>query len=253
MELSFHRRRNVADRRQTRSAWAFEPGPSPALDVTGGHVRFPVARIWCVGRNYAAHAREMEGGPPDRLSPDPPFFFVKPSTALVAGGGSVRYPPATSLLHHEVELVVALSGGGRDIPSDRALDQVFGYAVGVDLTRRDVQAEAKRVGRPWSMAKGFDGSAPCSAIARSDMIGHPVRGRITATVNGSLRQDGDLSEQIWNVEQVVAHLSEIVELLPGDLLFTGTPAGVGPLVPGDLLDAAIEGVGQLSVQITPSG
>lgn len=243
----------MAEPRRAGAAWAIEPGATPWLDVVSETVRFPVARIWCVGRNYTAHAREMGGGPSEGQPPAPPFFFLKPSTSLVAGGGSVRYPPATSLLHHEVELVVALAAGGRNIPPERALDHVFGYAVGVDLTRRDVQDEAKRAGRPWSMAKGFDGSAPCSAIAPSTVIGHPDRGRITATVNGELRQDGDLSEQIWSVEQVVAHLSEIVEFLPGDLLFTGTPAGVGPLVPGDQLDAAIEGVGQLEVRITPPG
>ena len=243
----------MADKRRAGSAWAIEPGDPPWLNVIGETVRFPVARIWCVGRNYMAHAREMESGPSEGRPPDPPFFFLKPSTALVAGGGSVRYPPATSLLHHEVELVVALAGGGRNIPPEKALDHVFGYAVGVDLTRRDVQTEAKRAGRPWSMAKGFDGSAPCSAIAPSAAIGHPASGRITATVNGEIRQDGDLSEQIWSVEQVVARLSEIVELLPGDLLFTGTPAGVGPLVPGDQLDAAIEGIGHLAVRITAPG
>ncbi len=243
----------MADARPAGPGWAIEPGDPPWLDVVGETVRFPVARIWCVGRNYAAHAREMEGGPSEERHPAPPFFFLKPSTALVAGGGSVRYPPETSLLHHEVELVVALARGGRNILPEGALAHVFGYAVGVDLTRRDVQTEAKRTGRPWSMAKGFDGSAPCSAIAPSAVIGHPASGRITATVNGEIRQDGDLSEQIWSVEQVVARLSEIVELLPGDLLFTGTPAGVAPLVPGDQLDVASEGVGHLAVRITPPG
>jgi len=242
----------MAESGRAASAWAFEPLDRPWLDVAGEPLQFPVARVWCVGRNYAAHAREMGGGPTAGQPPAPPFFFLKPSTSLVAGGGAVRYPPATSLLHHEVELVVALAGGGRIIPPGTALDHVFGYAVGVDLTRRNVQTEAKRAGRPWSMAKGFDGSAPCSAIAPSAVIGHPVSGRITAAVNGEIRQDGDLSEQIWSVAQVVARLSELVELLPGDLLFTGTPAGVGPLGPGDQLDAAIEGVGRLAVRIMPA-
>ncbi len=231
------------------SEWVFDP-PSPAwLPVAGESTRFPVSRIWCVGRNYEAHAAEMGAGIADRGDPAPPFFFLKPSTAAVPGGGSIPYPPKTSLLHHEAELVVAISVGGREISSARALDHVFGYAVGVDLTRRDAQAEAKRTGRPWSLAKGFDGSAPCSAIARSRDIGHPVRGRITAMVNGEVRQDGDLADQIWSVDQVIQQLSTIVELRPGDLLFTGTPAGVGPLEPGDQLIVSIEGVGSLEVLI----
>ncbi len=172
----------MSDQRPGGSEWVFGPPEPPWLSIEGESSRFPVSRIWCVGRNYAAHAREMGAGTADRAESDPPFFFLKPSTALVPGGGRVRYPPKTSLLHHEVELVVAISDAGREISPDRALRHVFGYAVGVDLTRRDAQAEAKRTGRPWSLAKGFDASAPCSAIVRSRNIGHPARGRITATV-----------------------------------------------------------------------
>ena len=235
-----------------RERWAtsrIELAVRPSLEVHGEEVRFPVGRIWCVGRNYAAHALEMEPDPERRGNPDPPFFFFKPSTALVPGGGPVPYPPQTTLLHHEAELVVALGHGGRDVATEHALELVFGYGVGLDLTRRDVQAEARSKRRPWSLAKGFDASAPCSALVRCSRIGHPGRGRITATVNGEIRQDGDMSEQIWAVPQLIAELSNQIELLPGDLLFTGTPAGVGPLRVGDRVVAEIEGVGRLTVEI----
>lgn len=243
----------MPDRAIAVTEWEFDPPPPAWLPVSGASSRFPVSRVWCVGRNYEAHASEMGGGKAAGDEPDPPFFFLKPTTALVPGGGCVPYPPETSQLHHEVELVVAIAVGGSHISSVRALDHVFGYAVGVDLTRRDAQAEAKRTGRPWSLAKGFDHSAPCSAIARSGDIGHPARGRISATVNGEIRQAGDLSDQIWSVDRVIERLSAIVELRRGDILFTGTPAGVGPLVPGDRLNAEIEGVGGLEVLITPAG
>lgn len=235
-----------------REGWTtrrVELAERPSLEVYGEDVRFPVGRIWCVGRNYAAHALEMEPDSVLRRNPDPPFFFLKPTTALVPGGGPVPYPPRTTLLHHEAELVVALGHGGRNVPAEQALELVLGYGVGLDLTRRDVQAEAKSKRRPWSLAKGFDGSAPCSALVHCSRIGHPGRGRITATVNGEIRQDGDLSEQILTVPQLIAELSNEVELLPGDLLFTGTPAGVGPLRIGDRVVAEIEGVGRLTVEI----
>lgn len=228
----------------------FDLASPPFLDVQGEDKHFPVGRIWCVGRNYAAHAREMEPDSERRETPDPPFFFLKPSTALVSGGGPIPYPPRTALLHHEVELVVALRLGGRDIEPEHALERIFGYGVGFDLTRRDVQAEAKHRRRPWSLAKGFDGSAPCSFLVPCSRIGHPSGGRITATVNGELRQEGDLSDQIWTVPQLIANLSTQLELLPGDLLFTGTPAGVGPLLVGDRAVAEIEGVGRLTIDIT---
>jgi fumarylpyruvate hydrolase len=235
---------------QSAPARWIELADRPSLQVRGEVTRFPVGRIWCVGRNYAAHAREMERDPERRKNLDPPFFFSKPSTALVPGGGSVPYPPRTHLLHHEVELAVALGRGGRAVAAEQALLLVFGYGVGLDLTRRDVQAEAKSRGRPWSLAKGFDASAPCSFLVPGTRIGHPSRGRITATVNGEVRQDGDLSEQIWTVPQLIAELSKEIELLPGDLLFTGTPAGVGPLLVGDRVEATIEGIASLTVEIT---
>lgn len=215
------------------------------LPVEGDERRFPVRRVFCVGRNYAAHMREM-GGDPDR---EAPFFFTKPADALVPGGGAIPYPPATSDLHHEVELVVALGKGGAGIATERALDHVFGYAVGIDLTRRDLQAEAKKLGRPWDMAKGFDRSAPVSALRPASRIGHPGRNPIRLAVNGSVRQASDLAHHVWSVAETIAYLSGLVELAPGDLIFMGTPEGVGAVGRGERMDAVIEGVGELSVTI----
>jgi fumarylpyruvate hydrolase len=217
--------------------------PVPALPVAGTEASFPVRRVYCVGRNYAAHAREM--GDTGR---EPPFFFCKPADAVFAGT-EASYPPATSELHHEVELVVALRGGGAHLRSDQALEQVFGYAVGIDLTRRDLQRAAKKNGRPWDMAKGFDQSGPCSAIRTATDVGHPTAGSIDLAVNGEPRQHGDLADMIWSVPEVIAHLSRLVRLAPGDLIFTGTPAGVGPLTPGDSVLAQIAGVGSLEIVI----
>lgn len=225
-------------------AYAVPLWPQPIVPVTGGDP-FPVRRIYCVGRNYAAHAREM-GSDPDR---EPPFFFMKPADAIVADGATVPYPPATGNLHHEIELVVAIGRGGRDIAAVDALDHVFGYAVGLDMTRRDLQNAAKKEGKPWDMGKGFDHSAPCSALRTVADIGHPDRGAVTLTVNGAPRQTGDLADLIWSVAETIACLSRLVELQPGDLIFTGTPEGVGPVVAGDRLDGAVEGVGTLSVTI----
>ncbi|CAG0971594.1 MAG: fumarylacetoacetate hydrolase family protein [Rhodocyclales bacterium] len=216
----------------------------PAVPVAGSAARFPVRRIYCVGRNYAEHAREM-GGHPER---EPPFFFMKPAEAVVTDG-RMAYPPMTADLQHEVELVVALACGGRDIPAAEALDCVFGYAVGLDMTRRDVQAELKAKGRSWEMGKAFDQSAPISAIAPAARIGHPQRGAITLTVNSQPRQHGDLADMIWPVADIIARLSGYVTLQPGDLIFTGTPAGVGKVERGDRLEGAVEGVGELSVAI----
>lgn len=216
----------------------------PAVPVAGSAARFPVRRIYCVGRNYAEHAREM-GGHPER---EPPFFFMKPAEAVVTDG-RMAYPPMTADLQHEVELVVALACGGRDIPAAEALDCVFGYAVGLDMTRRDVQAELKAKGRSWEMGKAFDQSAPISAIAPAARIGHPQRGAITLTVNSQPRQHGDLADMIWQVADIIARLSGYVTLQPGDLIFTGTPAGVGKVERGDRLEGAVEGVGELSVAI----
>jgi fumarylpyruvate hydrolase len=184
------------------------------------------------------------GHDPDR---EPPFFFTKPAGAVVPNGSTLPFPSATDELHHEIELVVALESGREGISPDEALSHVFGYAVGLDMTRRDLQAQAKKAGRPWDMAKGFDRSAPLSPIRPATAIGHPGEGAINLRVNGELRQEGDLSQQIWNVPETIAYLSTLIELQPGDLIMTGTPKGVGPVEPGDQLDGHIDGVGDLSI------
>jgi fumarylpyruvate hydrolase len=222
------------------------PAPEPTtIPVADGDGVVPVRRIYCVGRNYGAHAREM-GGDPDR---EVPFFFAKPTDAIVAEGGNVPYPPATGDLHHEIELVVVIGKGGRDIAIADALDHVYGYGVGIDFTRRDLQAEAKKKGRPWAMAKGFDHSGPCSAIQPASRIGHPAAGAITLKVNDDVRQTGDLDQQIWNVPETVSYLSGLVTLGAGDLIFTGTPAGVAAVIRGDRLEGHIDGIGDLSVTL----
>jgi len=221
------------------------PPPPPSVAVAGSPLRFPVRRIFCVGRNYAAHAREM-GRDPDR---EAPFFFTKPADAVVDDGTAVAYPPATAELHHEGELVVALGRGGRDIAAEAAPAHVWGYALGNDLTRRDLQAEAKAAGRPWDMAKGFDGAAPCGALGPVAALGHPREGRLSVHVNGRLRQEGDLAEMIWSVPEIIACLSRLLTLAAGDLVFTGTPAGVGPLRPGDVCVVALAGLGTLTTPI----
>ena len=220
------------------------PAP-PTVEVSGCSERFPVHRIYCVGRNYAAHVREM-GGDPQR---EPPFFFTKPADAAVANGAAVPYPPRTANLHHEIELVVAIGRGGSAIAIDDALDYVFGYAVGNDLTRRDLQAAARESGKPWDVAKGFDRSAPVSAIHPVSDVGHPRRGAIWLKVNGEARQQADLSEMIWNVPEVIAELSTYYTLVAGDLIFTGTPAGVGAVRRGDALEGGIDGLGILRTRI----
>jgi len=223
---------------------AFEPCPVPTLGIEGGDDRFPVHRIYCVGRNYAAHAREM-GHDPDR---EPPFFFQKNPDCLLEGA-DFPYPPATSDVHHEIELVVALGEGGTGIAPQRALEHVFGYAVGIDMTRRDLQAEAKRLGRPWEVGKAFEHSAPCSALVPASRCGHPQRGRIWLEVNGEPRQDGDLAQMIWKVPEMIAFLSGLFTLRAGDLVFSGTPAGVGPTVRGDRLRGGVEGVGEIALSV----
>lgn len=223
--------------------------PAPALvtlAVEGSGALFPVGRIFCVGRNYAEHAREM-GHDPDR---EPPFFFMKPSTSIIPGGGEFPYPPGTEDVHHEMELVVALGSGGRDIAEADALSHVFGYAAGLDMTRRDLQGVAKQMGRPWEIGKAFDASAPCSAVRMAREIGHPDKGPVRLAVNGEMRQDGDLSQMIWSVPETIAFLSGLFELAPGDLIMTGTPAGVGAVSRGDRLEGSVEGVGSLSVRVT---
>ena len=216
-----------------------------SLPIQGRTDRFPVNRVFCVGRNYAEHAREM-GHDPDR---EPPFFFMKPSTALVSDGGAFPYPALSTDVHHEIELVVAVQTGGRDIAAVSALQHVYGYAVGLDMTRRDLQNQAKKQGRPWDTGKAFDHSAPCSAVMRAAEIGHPSAGAITLSVNGTLRQQGDLADLIWNIPDTIAYLSTLFTLLPGDLIFTGTPAGVGPVVRGDTMVGAVAGVGELHVGV----
>jgi fumarylpyruvate hydrolase len=223
----------------------FAPPMAPTVEVAGSDARFPVHRIYCVGRNYAAHAREM-GMDPER---EPPFFFSKPADAIVPNGAAVPYPPCTANLHHEIELVVAIGEGGSNIPVENALAHVFGYAVGNDLTRRDLQFAAKEKGQPWDVSKGFDHSAPISAIGRVADVGHPERGAIWIEVNGERRQSADLAEMIWTVPEVIAELSMLFELRPGDLIFTGTPAGVGPVVPGDSLVGGIDGLDTLRTTI----
>ncbi len=222
--------------------------PAPAeisLPVIGQDAVFPVRRIYCVGRNYAEHAREM-GADPDR---EPPFFFTKPRDAIVPEGGTIPYPPATENLHYEMELVVAIGTSGAQIPEASALDHVYGYGAGLDMTRRDLQGEAKKTGRPWDMGKGFDHSAPCSALRAAAEIGHPDSGAIWLKVNGETKQSGDLAQQIWSVPETVAYLSGLVTLEPGDLIYTGTPAGVGPVVSGDRLEGHIHQIGDIVVTI----
>jgi len=225
--------------------FVFPPPPSTSVDVVGTDARFPVHRVYCVGRNYAAHAREM-GMDPER---EPPFFFSKPADAVVANGTPVPYPPHTSNLHHEIELVAAIGVGGRDVPLGNALAHVFGYAVGNDLTRRDLQFAARELSRPWDVSKGFDHSAPVSAIRPAADMGHPQSGAIWLEVNGETRQRANLSEMIWSVAEIVAELSSYFELCPGDLIFTGTPEGVGPVRRGDSLVGGIDGLETLRTTI----
>lgn len=225
--------------------------PEPAsLPIVGDDARFPVRRIFCVGRNYADHAREM-GAVDQAEGREPPFFFTKPGDALIGGDGevSVAYPPATANLHHEVELVVALGAGGANVAVDRAPGLIFGYAVGLDLTRRDLQAKAKEKGHPWDMGKGFDQSAVAGPVMPAAVCGHPQSGRIWLTVNGRLRQDGNLAAMMWKIPEIIANLSTLVRLEAGDLIYTGTPAGVGPLLRGDVLEAGVDGVASLRARI----
>jgi fumarylpyruvate hydrolase len=229
--------------------YVFPPAPVASVPVAGTTEQFPVRRIYCVGRNYEAHAREM-GGDPNR---EAPFFFGKPADAIVAvtegSIGEFRYPTESEDVHHEIELVVALGKGGSQIAEDRALEHVFGYAVGLDMTRRDRQAEAKKAGRPWDVAKGFDGSAPLGPIHRAADIGHPDRGAIWLDIDGKQAQRGDLNELIWTVPETIAYLSRFFELQAGDLIFSGTPSGVGPVLRGQLLEGGVEGVGGLKLHV----
>jgi fumarylpyruvate hydrolase len=225
--------------------YIFPPPPIPTVAVAGTDQRFPVRRIFCVGRNYAAHAREM-GKDPDR---EPPFFFMKPADTVVDSGAVIPYPPETSNLHFEMELVVAIGAGGQNIEPANALGHIFGYAAGIDLTRRDLQNAAKDLARPWDWSKGFDNSAPCGTIQPVAAIGHPSAGGIWLAVNGTKKQDSDIAELIWPVPDIVSFISASMALAPGDLIFTGTPAGVGPVKPGETLTGGIDGVGDITITI----
>ncbi len=229
--------------------YVFPPAVPVAIPVAGTDTQFPVRRIYCVGRNYEAHAREM-GHDPDR---EPPFFFCKPADAVVyvAPGttGHFPYPQQSQDVHHEMELVAAIGKGGKDIAVDRALDHVYGYALGLDMTRRDLQAQMKKMGRPWDVAKGFDHSAPMGPIHRASETGHPSSGAIWFKINGEDRQRSDISQLIWSVAETVAYLSTLFELFPGDLIFTGTPEGVGPVQRGERLTGGVDGFGEFSLQV----
>ena len=226
--------------------YVIPPSEQPALPIAGCEDKFPVRRIYCVGRNYRAHAIEM-GSDPDR---DPPFFFMKPADAIVQNGETIPYPPRTDNLHHEIELVVAIGKGGKGIAEDSALEHVWGYGVGIDLTRRDLQGQAKKAGRPWDMGKGFDKSAPCTALKPAREIGHPSTGAIWIKVNGEVKQESTLDLHIWNVQETIAYLSCLVEMQPGDLIFMGTPEGVGHVQAGETMEGHIDGVGDLTIKIS---
>jgi fumarylpyruvate hydrolase len=225
-------------------SYVFDPPPQPAAPILGEAALYPVRRILCVGRNYAAHRREMGGGD----DPDPPFFFSKPADALVLPGADVPYASMTHNLHYEMELVVALGSGGADVAAADALGLVFGYAAGVDMTRRDLQSAYRDKGQPWEGAKGFDFSAPISPIKR--WSGAPPQGRIKLSVNGATKQDAVVSDMIWGVAAIIAEASKLWRLAPGDLIYTGTPEGVGAVVKGDRVEGEVEGVGALSFRIT---
>jgi len=218
----------------------------PSIAVAGGDARFPVRRIYCIGRNYADHAKEM-GAAVERSQP---MFFMKPADAIVVDGADIPYPPATTDLHHEVEMIVALARGGRDIAREHALDCVFGYGVGLDLTRRDLQAAAKAKGHPWDAAKGFDASAPVSALYRVEEVGHPRSAQLSLDVNGARRQQADIAEMIFDVAAIIHELSKLWTLASGDLVFTGTPAGVAALQRGDHAVATLAGVARLDARVT---
>lgn len=224
--------------------YVFPPAAVTVVPVRGGGL-FPVRRIYCVGRNYAAHALEM-GGDPTR---EPPFFFQKNPNNVVTHDGDFPYPAGSSNVHHEIELVVALGKGGSSIPLESAIECVFGYAVGIDMTRRDLQDQAKKTGRPWEVGKAFEHSAPIGEIVPSTVIGHPTKGEISLKVNGQTKQSSDLQKLIWNVPEMISYLSNLFELQPGDLIMSGTPDGVGPVVKGDLMEGFISGVGSIKARV----
>jgi fumarylpyruvate hydrolase len=225
-------------------SFVISPRSQASIPVVGESKSFPVRRIWCVGRNYLEHIREL--GNDER---DPPFFFAKHADMIEPDGATIPYPPLTKDLHHEVELIVALKSGGRNIPTEKALDHVYGYAVGIDMTRRDLQQAARKKERPWEIGKSFDHSAPSSAMQPASKIGHPSTGKIWLSVNGKERQKGDLSELIWSVPEIIWQLSQQVEVGAGDIIMTGTPAGVAALSAGDKIECGVDGIGTLKVTI----
>ena len=230
------------------SDYLFPPRLQPSLPVEGESRRYPVSRIFCVGRNYEDHAREM-GHVVDR---EKPFYFSKSAHALAQDGATIGYPPGTSDYQYEVELVVVIGGPAYKVAKDEALDAVFGYAVGLDMTRRDLQISERAKQRPWTLGKDVEESAPVSAIVPASRVGHVAKGAITLRQNALLKQNSDLSQLVWSVPEIIAHLSGFYHLAPGDLIFTGTPAGVGPVQPGDMLESAIEGVGTLTISLGPA-
>ena len=228
----------------TATSFVIPVPPQPQIPVVGEAKAYPVRRIWCVGRNYLEHIREM--GNDERALP---FFFAKHADMIVQDGGTVPYPPLTKDFHHEVELIVAMKSGGLNIPAAKANEHIYGYAVGIDLTRRDLQLASRKKERPWEIGKSFDHGAPCGAIQPASKIGHPAKGRIWLSVNGTERQKGDLTELIWSVPEIIEKLSEQVSLGAGDIIMTGTPAGVAALSPGDKIECGVDGVGTLKVSI----
>jgi fumarylpyruvate hydrolase len=227
--------------------YVFSPPPVPSVAVAGSEDRLPVRRIFCVGRNYAAHAREM-GKDPDR---DPPFFFTKPADAVVSDGETVAYPPETANFHYEAELVVVIGKGGKNIAEARSLDHVWGYAIGNDLTRRDLQLKAREQGRPWDWGKAFDRSAVIGPVHPVAKVGHLSKAAISLTVNGTTRQNADIADLIWSVPEIISILSHSMTLQPGDIIMTGTPEGVGAMVPGDVCEVSIAGLGKITTTIGP--
>ncbi|GLR83452.1 fumarylacetoacetate hydrolase family protein [Bradyrhizobium iriomotense] len=229
----------------TNPDFVLPPPPYASVAVLGSTARFPVRRIICVGRNYAAHAREM-GRDPDR---EPPFFFMKPADTVVDDGATVPYPPQTKNFHYEIELIVAIGQGGTDIPPERALDHVWGYGVGIDLTRRDLQLQAREQGRPWDWGKGFDLSAPIAPLRPVSEVGHPKAGRIWLAVDDVIKQDSDISKLIWPVPDIISICSQSMALKSGDIIMTGTPEGVGPVQRGEVMTGGIEGLGEIRISV----
>jgi fumarylpyruvate hydrolase len=224
--------------------YVISPPPVVTLPIEGSDALFPVRRVYCIGRNYAAHAIEM-GHDPNR---EPPFFFQKNPNNLTTGD-SCPYPPQTKDVHHEIEMIVALKSGGKNIPLDKALDHVWGYGLGLDMTRRDLQGQAKEMGRPWEIGKAFEDSAPVSALRPVSDVGHPASGLVQLKVNGTPKQTGDLNQMIWKVPEMISYLSDFFELAAGDVIMTGTPSGVASVVRGDVMECHVEGVGDLTVKV----